>query len=565
MEKKITFIIASTLILALILGIVVSGFGLTASSSRLAFLNEGNSRIFTFTSDNSFNITKTELTSNYEDLFFEVIEPADKENITEAKYNITLKEIGKTFPIGVFTEKFKVTAVNASNETLKTTEEVELEYLNSFCRDGPINDTDLILEVSIKNKGEGRFYEWQPLDKIEVEVRLRNNRLDTLENELRDVFFEIGLFEEGTTRNIIEDMIWISLDKEEYDVGDIRGGKSSPRYTFEFRVNTEEVRFDKNYLLVVKAYQDGKESISCIDYSNGLADSELGTSKFFGLVKMRSESTRNKMVVIDDYNFIENPVKASCGEEAELSINIYNVGTRNFEDRIKVRIFNTELGMDMEEIILMDLDSGEKIGAVFYFDVPRGATEKTYPLFMRTYYDYRESDGTYKESSSKTFYAYLKVEDCKPLAPRAIVTPSIESGGYEGEDLVVKAVITNIGDETATYTFNIAGYTGWGESATADPAVLTSVPSGSSREVLITLVPKEGETGIKTFTFEVLQEGKLELTQPIEVEILEKEEQTLFNFSDLFGDNWYLWLIGALNVILVVIIIIVAVKVVKKE
>ena len=181
---------------------------------------------------------------------------------------------------------------------------------------------------------------------------------------------------------------------------------------------------------------------------------------------------------------------------------------------------------------------------------------------MVIYYDYRESDGTYRESSSKTFYTYLLVSDCVHV-PKTLVTASLESGGESGEDLIVKAIITNIGTKTMNYVVNVAGYSTWAESASSEPNVLTSVESGASREVLITLTPKEDALGIQTFNLEVLSDGRLELTQPIEIEILEKEKA--LDLSDLFGDNWYLWLIGALNIILVLIIIIVAIRISKKE
>jgi hypothetical protein len=55
--------------------------------------------------------------------------------------------------------------------------------------------------------------------------------------------------------------------------------------------------------------------------------------------------------------------------------------------------------------------------------------------------------------------------------------------------------------------------------------------------------------------------NELVASQPISVTIT----QSKFSFSDTFGKNWYIWLIGALNLILIIVIISVAVRIAKKK
>ena len=340
MDKKIKFMISFG-ILALALGILVSGFSLTSSPSNLGnFFKEGDSKSFTISSAENFSVINFDdtlkISSGNSQAIFDILKTEeDSDSVT---FNVNLTSITSTFPIGTYSSNL---LIETTNTTDFSNISVPLNYLKSFCRNGPVFDNSpldskLSLDVTIRNRGEGRTYEWKPLDKIEVQVRLSNNHAT---QELRDVIFEIGLIKKGTTRNVIEDMIWISPDKEEYDIGDIREGKTSSRYTFEFRVNPNEVDLGEEYFLVVKAYPEGKEGTTCIDYSSGLAENDLGSSEFFGEIKIQGESSRSKMVVIDDSD--TKQVSAKCGEEVELSVDIYNVGTRDFEDRIKLRVFNT--------------------------------------------------------------------------------------------------------------------------------------------------------------------------------------------------------------------------------
>ena len=54
------------------------------------------------------------------------------------------------------------------------------------------------------------------------------------------------------------------------------------------------------------------------------------------------------------------------------------------------------------------------------------------------------------------------------------------------------------------------------------------------------------------------------ISQPVSV-LVEKAGFSLITGNIVLGENWYLWGIGALNIILVLIIIIVAVRLVRKK
>ena len=90
---------------------------------------------------------------------------------------------------------------------------------------------------------------------------------------------------------------------------------------------------------------------------------------------------------------------------------------------------------------------------------------------------------------------------------------------------------------------------------------------GKSKDVLMTFNVNKDVSGDKLFNIDVLSEGESVLKQSVSITI---EKASGFNLSGITGNiisegNWYLWGIGALNVLLVIIIILVAIKVAKKS
>ena len=466
---------------------------------------------------------------------------------------------GKTFNLRVFgygsdnhsTETFSVKDLILDGTVIPT---------SSFCSDGARNDDDLRLKVDINNRGEGDDEEWLPLDLIEIEVELENDKNLDDDGDLNDVVFELGLFREGSSSNIIDDMMWISSDDEEVEVGDIDEDEKES-FTFEFRVDPREVE-DDDYVLRVKAYEDGDEEVTCIDYSEDLTD--FGSSKFFADIQVSKENDKEKMVVVDEdsYPLVTN---AFCGEQVSLSVDVYNIGDKDFDDQIKVMLFNSELGINEEVIASGDFDEGDKADVTFLFRVPADAQEKTYTLSMETFYDYDKDDDQYDEVSEDTFTALLRVEGNCGAVSEASVSANLESGGKAGEELVVRATVTNTGDTEADYLVNAAGYSLWASSANVNPTSFT-LNSGQSRDVLITLNVRDDASGDELFSIEVLSGNELAAIQPVSVLIEGNQGGFLTGgvIGAFSGGNSYLWLLGLLNVILVMVIIVVAVRVLRK-
>ena len=428
---------------------------------------------------------------------------------------------------------------------------------DSYCSNEPQNDSDLTLNVDIKNKGNGEDAEWLPLDVIEIVVEFENDINDA---DLNDVVFELGLFETGSTSNIAEDMIWISEDENEVEVGDVdEGDKGS--HTFEFRIDPAEVE-SGSYVLIIKAYPDGDETEMCIDYSSDLTDGDFGDSVYYAEIDITKEGDDGKMVIVD-VDALPTPLEAFCGQQVTLTTPIYNIGDQDFEDQIKATLNSAELGVNLEEVIVGDLDSGDSTEATFVFNIPSNAKEQQYILKMATFYDYDEEDDKYKEQSDSTFDTHLKVEGNCISDSTVSIAAVLESGGKAGSELTVKSTITNTGSKTQNYTLTASGYTDWASSAVLDSTIVT-LKAGESKDVLITLDVKKDAEGEKLFNIDAVGENEDLLTQTVSVAI----EKAGFSLPGLTGEAIFdnkLLIFGLFNIILILAIIIVVVKLMKSK
>jgi hypothetical protein len=475
-------------------------------------------------------------------------------NVNEGE-TLTLRWFGYGFSAD--TNELRVKNLKIDGTATSTTE--------SFCSNGEQNVNDLRLKVKIDNKGNGDDDDWIPLDTIEVEVELENDKNLDGDGDLSDVIFELGLFKKGSTSNIIDDMMWISKDDEEVEVGDIDEDEKDS-HIFEFRVDPREVD-DSSYILKAKAYPDRDESDTCISQSADFND--FGSSEFFADIKVSKENEKEKMVVVDEESY-PTVINAFCGEQVSLNADVYNIGDKNFDDQIKVTLTNTELSINEEVVVSGDFDEGDKTDVAFSFKIPKDATEKTHKLTMLTYYDYDKDDDQYDEVSEDKFEALVKVEgNCESSSSssgtgKSSVNARLESGGKAGEDLVVRATITNTGDATTDYIVSAAGYNSWASSANVNLPSFT-LNAGDSRDVLVTLKVKDDASGTNQFDIEVIAGNQLSSRQPVSVSIEGSSSGFLTGgITGALGGSSYLWLLGILNVLLVVVIVVVAVRVLSK-
>lgn len=472
-----------------------------------------------------------------------------------ANYSATLT-ISSTFS-GTINANINVNNSGSPSEDLPISITVTATPVTyEFCSGGAIDDDDLVLKVDIKNTGEGDDDEWIPLDVIEIELELENDKNNI---DLDNVVFEIGLFEFGSDTNIIDDMFWLSEDDEEFEYGDIDENEDGA-HTFEFKIDPDEVS-SGDYVIMAKAYPDGDESDTCIDYSEDLAEDNFGSSTYYAVVDITKENDRDKMVIIDEDSI--GILQAECGDQVAFTADVWNIGGRDFEDQTMITLYSAELGLDLQEVILGDLDEGDNAEVSFVFEVPRDATEKLHQLALRAYYEYDEDDGKYlvdyDRKSEDTFKAYLTVAgNCvTDIATTPTVSANLESEAKAGEDLLVKVMITNPSEVTATYMINAAGYAEWASSASLNQDSFT-LGAGESEEVMFTFAVKSDAEGEQLFNIELLSEGQFVSSKPVSVYI-EESGKGFIN-----SENAAAYALGLLSIILIIVIIIVAVRVSRK-
>ena len=398
------------------------------------------------------------------------------------------------------------------------------------------DNSDLSIEIDdVTVEGFGDDEEWLPLDEIEIEIKVENENNDY---DIDDIEVVWGLYDSGSDS-------WY-IDEEESDFNLKDGDDKTIIVTFKLDDDVDELE-DGDWTLYVWA-----NAVLDDDSDDG---KELCASDSVDI----SMEIENDFVILDDIVF---PEIVSCGSEFQVTADIWNIGDDDQED-VYLRIYNKELGIN-ERVVIGDVDAFEDERLDILIKMPEDAEEKYYPL---TFWVFDEDGEVYEndyDEDEAEFILPIKVEGSCSVSSPALVSANLESGGDAGEELVVKATITNSGTKSATYTLNAAGYSTWADSVSIDQSVFT-LGAGDSKEVLFTFDVDEDASGAEQFNIEVISGNKLVTTQPVQVEIQETSSGFAGITGNVFADsNKYLWGIGILNVILIVFIIIVAIRVARR-
>jgi len=408
-----------------------------------------------------------------------------------------------------------------------------------------------ITDITVIN-GFGDDEEWLPFDEIEIEIEIENTNDD---EKIKDITIEWGLWSEETNEWVIE------LD--EVDEFDLK--KDSDKIiTVNFKLNKKKLEVDLDEL------EEGDYILYVIANGEEQEDTEFDVCSFNSeAVKIFIESD---FIILNNFELngfpLENDVaveSVQCNTDIEITADVWNIGDRD-QDDVYIIVYNKELGIINEKIEIGDIDAFEDEKLVFNFKVPQDLEEKWYNLEFRIY---DEDDDLYEndyDDEQAEFLISLKVEGSCIIEPQINVIPNVESGGKAGEELVIKAIITNTGDDDlVTYELDVVGYTDWAELISIEPSTIT-LNAGESKDVLITFNVNNDASG-KESSFDIIFSGDVSATQHIQGVTIEKPA-TGFGFltgNIISEGNWYLWAIGALNIILVIVIVLVAVRVAKKE
>lgn len=464
-------------------------------------------------------------------------------------------DLGLTFGF-VYMGNLRISeTANASNNRT-----VQVMYMKTFCEGGALNDSDMKINVDINNRGEGEDDEWKLLDRIQIEVEFEN----TGNEDLDDIMIEIGLIDEDGN-DVADDLDWISNDEEKTKIGDVNDGKDET-YEFEFKVSNE---FDEgDYALMVKAYPKGDEDQACIDYSTDLS------GVYFEEIAIERENDDDRQVVFE--NIIVDPISTPCGQEVTVTATAYNIGETD-QDAVKLMIYSKDLNVD-EYRVIEDFDMDDSITTEFSIFIPRNISEGDYELKLFSRYDYDEDDDdddndelTYKD---QYFDEQSEVEKITITAEGQCVGSGVTEVEIDaqlsddtpkaiiGRQVVLEVTLENTGNVDTTYDVSVLGVSSWADVADIDPSQVT-IGAGDEETVTIYLdIDSDADAGDEEFTIKASGAG--EVTEQKVLLTLE-EGWAAGIITNNLRNNWFIYLVILVNVILVIAIIIVIARMVGKR
>jgi len=424
----------------------------------------------------------------------------------------------------------------------------------TFCKAGQQGENLTISTVNIDNvEGRGDDNQWNLLDIIEVEVKVENNG----DANVREVVVALGLFD-SSGKNKVSSLDFENSDEDKIKLGTINDG-SNKRTTFRFKVPADMQ--DGSYKLAVKTYSDKDgENKECTDISSELSDGS------FESIDIQREDSIGKFIAFD--NIVLTPSEAVCGDSVSLSADVYNIGDED-QDQVKVILYSKEMKINQEFEIRNNLDQGDNQKINFDFLIPQSGLDnnKVYQLRLSSEYDY--SGGSYGESSDEDVIVPLKIISCGTGTGSAgnanvVITAQLNSEAKAGKQLVVRSTITNTMPQQETFVIGVSGFQSWAALTDISNRILQIDPS-QSKDVTFTFDVNADAIGEQSFTIESISGDKTD-RKDVSVEITGAQtaiSQPGFSLGSL-GENTYLWIIGAVNVILIVLIIIVAVRVSRR-
>jgi len=428
---------------------------------------------------------------------------------------------------------------NNTNET----ESILLKFRSDFCDYGELEETisegTRYLEIStIRDLSSGDDWEWKPLDEIELEVKIKFHSDD--EDDEIDGIIQIGLYDTEKKEFIEFD----DDDSLEREISLDEGEKITESFFLEIPVEDVEDSSSR-YRLYVKAYEDGDEDNLCVSNKDG---------EYYQDVEIQKSSHE---VILSKLEFITTePIP--CEEVVEIKIRVSNIG-RTDEDKVKVSLYNSELGLDLEseDFRLYEGDSKE---ITFAFKIPKNIEEKTYKLYLYAHYRYSDSSEIYRDESDSYILPLEVKGNCNTDATNLQIIAELDPSTPEaiaGNQLVIRATLKNTGTLATTYSLSIDGNSAWSSLISIEPQLLY-LEAGQSRDVTIFLDLDENAEGEKEFTIKVIYDNK-ETEQKLKV-FVNKEANTASDIANYLKNNIVLFSIIIVNIILIIIIIVVIKK-----
>lgn len=427
--------------------------------------------------------------------------------------------------------------ITEGGDTETVTVNIEKDYCEEGC-DNPGNLNVKIAEVNVKDGFGDEDDYWYLFDEIEIEVEVDNQGNWDIDN----IEVEWELY--STNGELIQDGDESDFDLDEDD-------EETVSFTFTLDEDIEEFE-GEDAILYVRATGENHDE-----------DDEMTCDWASEQVEV---ITDDQFVIITDIEILGN---VECGGEITITGEVWNVGDRE-QDEVSVEVYNQALGI-YQEVEIGDIDEFDKEKLEVTLQIPEDAEEKTYVIELEVYDEDDDLYVTDEEEDDARFTVKLDIQGaCK--VPQSVVIVAqldpVDQVVTAGRQMTVKVTLSNTGDEETTYQVLLSDYAEWAGSAEILPDSVT-VEAGESADVYITLTPTKDAVGTQQFTVTALFGDETE-EQDLEVTV---EEATGF-LSGITGwtvggqgfkENWFIWTIAALNVLLVLVIIIIAARIARRS
>jgi hypothetical protein len=495
-----------------------------------------NSTTLTLTNDGNVNLSNVVITASG-DFVVEIsgdVDSSDKiDSIPKGTTkSITITRTSSLSGVGLQSVTITATADGGTTTTGKVSSETPYCGLTKNLENIDITIKDINVKQGF---GDDEDY-WYPFDVVEIELEISNEG----NYDMEDIEVAWALYASNGKK---------ITDDEESD----------------FKLDSDD---DKTIIITIRL-DDNIDDLENVDevvfYARAKGKIDDKDSSNDGESTCEEDSQRIDLITDDDFvvlgdfeingmSLVDSELKESvaCGSELQLIADVWNIGDSD-QDEVMVLIRNTELGIS-KKVTIGDIDSFdyEKLEALL--EIPENAEAKYYTLEFLIYDEDSDLFET-SEDDKAIFKVLIKVDgNCKVADSTKVTASLVTASPKAGEQLTVKTTITNTGDNIATYILNVADYSSWATLEDFEKSL--TLVAGEQRDVELTFNVKDDVSGTKVFNIEVI-EGTTVTKQPVQVTI--EAQKSLFGNVSL-PENKYLWIIGAVNVLLIFAIIFVAIR-----
>jgi hypothetical protein len=340
-------------------------------------------------------------------------------------------------------------------------------------------------------------YDFTKIEVDNVEITAGGDSVFAERGQDLDVAVWFRGIDNGISVDNVKVKAWISG----YEYGDIED------VTETFEVESG-VSYKKTLTLELPEDMDGSDNYVLHVMIEDRYDSiEFGSGND---VVLRIQEKRHKLVIQD---VILNPgLSVEAGKPIYAVVRVENLGDKKEED-IKVKLSIPKLGIEtrdyIDELVAHECEDGcdedEEDSASsneLMLKIPESAKAGEYQLLVEVEYN-RGHDVT---SESYTLNVKGVVEE-EAEEEETIVTFDSETKKVEqGEGIIYKLSIGNLGVKSKSYTFEVSGTEGWA-TARVDPSVLSVAKDSTGEAYVYVSVDENAAEGTHVFNVKVLSNG----------------------------------------------------------